>query len=434
MYYTVPAQNGRRFIVTGANSGTGREAARRLALAGAEVVLAVRSLEKGEEARAAIAAEAPDATLDVRRLDLADIASVREFAAGIVADARPVHALVNNAGVMMPPKRFETADGFELQFGTNFVGPYVLTRLLLPVLLRTPGARVATMSSMVANFGRIALDDLSWTTRRYNPVLAYAQSKLADLLMGRHLAEVAKEKGWDLLSTIAHPGYTRTNLQTAGRNLARSADDQLQPARRTFMPSQEPEIGAEPLLYAATSPDAEQGAYYGPSRWGVVGPTHQAKIPRSARSLELAAQLWDATEQLEFGVPDKGPFFHGTKVPLTTGDTLTAGFGSNFGEGKEANFVYLTGTLDAAIWGAELASGDGTGHVYEVRPTGPIENDPNLTNARFPGNATRSYRSREPLTIVGEVTDWKGHDPEVLQHMRDNVASMKERGVEAIND
>jgi NAD(P)-dependent dehydrogenase (short-subunit alcohol dehydrogenase family) len=434
MYYTVPQQNGRRFIVTGANSGTGREAARRLALAGAEVVLAVRSIEKGEEAKAAILQEAPDTTLDVRRLDLADIASVREFAAGIVADGRPVQALVNNAGVMMPPKRFETKDGFELQIGTNFVGPYVLTRLLLPVLLRTPGARVATMSSMVANFGSIHLDDLSWVTRRYNPVLAYAQSKLADLLMGRHLAEIAKDKGWDLLSTIAHPGYTRTNLQTAGRNLTRGPSDQLPPVRRTFMPSQEPEIGAEPLLFAATSPDADQGAYYGPSRLGVVGPTHQAKIPRSARSLELAAKLWDVTERLEFGIPDAGPFFHGTTVGLTTGDTLEAGFGSNFGQGKEANFVYFTGTLDAAIWGAELAVGDGPGHVYTVEPTGTFENDPNLTNVRFPGNATRSYRTRTPLTVVGEVTDWKGHDPEVLQRMRDNVAAMKEQGVEAIND
>lgn len=301
MYYTVPQQNGRRFVVTGANSGTGRETTRRLALAGAEVVLAVRSLEKGQAAKTAILAEAPDATLDVRHLDLADLASVREFAAGISSDGRPLDVLVNNAGVMIPPQRYETVDGFELQFGTNFVGPYVLTRLLLPVLLRTPGARVATMSSIVANFGRIDFDDLGWATRRYSAIRAYAQSKLADLMLGRHLAEVATEKGWDLLSTIAHPGYTRTNLQTAGRNLARDPSDQLQPVRRTFMPSQEPEIGAEPLLFAATSPDAEQGAYYGPSRLAVVGKTHRARIPRSGRSLAIAARLWDVTEQLEAG-------------------------------------------------------------------------------------------------------------------------------------
>ncbi len=434
MYYTVPDQGGRRYIVTGANSGTGREAARRLARAGADVLLAVRSLEKGEEAKTAILREAPHATLEVRHLDLADVASVREFAAGVVADGRPVQALVNNAGVMIPPRRFETADGFELQFGTNFVGPYVLTTLLLPVLTRTPGARVATMSSIVANFGSIDFDDLNWVTRRYSAGRAYAQSKLADLMLGRHLAEVAKEKGWDLLSTIAHPGYTRTHLQTAGRNLGRGASEQLPPVRRTILPSQDVEIGAEPLLYAATSPVAEQGAYYGPNRLGVVGRTHQARFPRSGRSLELAARLWEVAEQLHFGIPDAGPFYHGTKINLTTGDTLAAGYSSNFGEQMGANFVYLTGTLDAAIWGAELALGEGPGRVYRVEPTGEIENDPNLTNLRFPGNATRSYRTRETLRVVGEVADWKGHDPRVLQTMRDNVEKLKQQGVEAIND
>lgn len=290
------------------------------------------------------------------------------------------------------------------------------------------------MSSGVANIGRIDVDDLNWQRRRYSAVLAYAQSKLADLLMGRHLAQVAADKGWDLMSTVAHPGYTRTNLQTAGRNLGRPPTSQLTPVRRTILPSQGSETGAEPLLYAATSPDAEQGAYYGPSRWAVVGPTHRARTPRSARSVELAARLWEAAERLVDAVPDHGPFFHGTKVSLSTGDTLDPGFSSSFGAGATANFVYLTRTLDAAIWGAELAAGDGRGHVYRVEPTGPIENDPNLTNVRFPGNATRSYRTRQPLRVVAEVTDWTGHDPAVRQHMRDSVADAASRGVEAIND
>jgi len=298
MYYTVPPQDGRRFIVTGANSGTGREAARRLALAGAEVVLAVRSLEKGDEAKAAILREAPTALLDVRLLDLANLASIRAFAASIVEDGRPLHCLVNNAGVMIPPHRYETADGFELQFGTNFLGPFTVTNLLLPVLLATPGARVVTMSSTAANFGRIDFSDLNWRTRTYSAARAYAQSKLADLLLGRHLAIIAHERGWDLLSTTAHPGITRTNLMTAGRNLGRDAGAQLAPVRHTIIPSQGVEIGAEPLLFAATSPEAKQGAYYGPSRLALVGPTHEAGIPRAARSADVAARLWDEAEKL----------------------------------------------------------------------------------------------------------------------------------------
>ncbi len=131
---------------------------------------------------------------------------------------------------------------------------------------------------------------------------------------------------------------------------------------------------------------------------------------------------------------DPGPFFHGTKADLTTGDLLDPGWSSNFGERKRANFVYLTATLDAATWGAELASGDGPGRIYRVEPTGPFEDDPNLTDMKFPGNPTRSYRTRQPLKIVGEVEDWEGHPPEVLQTMRDRVEEMRRQGVEAIND
>lgn len=129
---------------------------------------------------------------------------------------------------------------------------------------------------------------------------------------------------------------------------------------------------------------------------------------------------------------DTGPFFHGTKADLSVGDQLEAGRRSNFGSGREAGFVYLTGTLDAAIWGAELAQGDGPGRIYLVEPTGPIEDDPNLTNTRFEGNPTRSYRTREPLVVVAEVVHWRGHAPEVLQHMRDRVEQLRRERVEAI--
>ncbi len=296
--YHVPPQAGRRFVVTGANSGTGKEATRRLALAGAEVVMAVRSLEKGEAARAEILRDAPGAALEVRRVDLADLATVRELAAGLEADGRGLDVLVNNAGVMAPPERFTTADGFELQLGSNFLGPFALTTLLLPLLLRSPAPRVATMSSGTANWGRIRFDDLQWE-RSYSPGRAYAQSKLADMMLARHLAAVADARGWNLLSTVAHPGYTLTNLQTAGANLTRAAGEQLPPRRRTILPSQGVEAGAEPLLVAATSPDARQGTYYGPGgALGLVGPTKVTRFPRSARSLETAARLWAVAEEL----------------------------------------------------------------------------------------------------------------------------------------
>lgn len=131
---------------------------------------------------------------------------------------------------------------------------------------------------------------------------------------------------------------------------------------------------------------------------------------------------------------DPGPFFHGTKADLKVGDQLTPGLSSNFGAGATANFVYFTATLDAATWGAELAQGDGPGRIYEVEPTGPFEDDPNLTDKKFPGNPTRSYRTRDPLLVVVEVEEWEGHPPEVLQAMLDHLAVLKSQGVEAIND
>jgi len=135
-----------------------------------------------------------------------------------------------------------------------------------------------------------------------------------------------------------------------------------------------------------------------------------------------------------YGHTDPGPFFHGTKADLAPGDLLTAGNTSNFGEGQRANFIYLTATLDAATWGAELARGEGRGRIYQVEPTGTIEDDPNLTNQRFVGNPTRSYRTRQPLRVVSEVLDWRGHPPEAIMTMLDHLAGLKKQGIEAIND
>ena len=224
--YDVPDQTGKLAVVTGANSGTGKEATKRLAAAGARVIMAVRTPAKGEAARAEILAEHPDAQLEVRRIDLADLASVQEFADGLAADEPHVDLLVNNAGVMHPPTRITTKDGFELQFGSNFLGPFALTVRLLPLVLAAPAPRIATMASGAANFGRIHFDDLQWE-RRYRRMAAYSQSKLADLMMSNHLAKLSADRGWGLLSVAAHPGFTRTNLQTAGASLGRERPSRL---------------------------------------------------------------------------------------------------------------------------------------------------------------------------------------------------------------
>jgi NAD(P)-dependent dehydrogenase (short-subunit alcohol dehydrogenase family) len=299
----IPDQTGRRIVVTGANSGTGKETAKRLAGAGASVVLAVRTTAKGEDAATEIRREHPGADLEVRELDLADLASVRRFAAGIADDGRPLHVLVNNAGVMAPPERFETADGFELQFGTNFLGHLALTNLLLPTLLGTAAGsddsrppRVATMSSLAAIPGSIRFTDPQWE-RGYNGWRAYSQSKLADLLLALHLHRLSVERDWPLVSTAAHPGYTRTNLQSTGRSLGRSRP--VRASDRALPFTQAVEQGAEPLLYAAVGPAAVGGAYYGPSGFGgLTGPTTTVSVPRSARSADLARSLWAVAEDL----------------------------------------------------------------------------------------------------------------------------------------
>jgi NAD(P)-dependent dehydrogenase (short-subunit alcohol dehydrogenase family) len=296
--YQVSAQSGRRFVITGANSGTGKEATRRITAAGGHVVMAVRSEAKGAAAADDIRRDVPDASLEVRRLDLADLSSVRAFADGLHAEGRPIDVLINNAGVMAVPQRMTTADGFELQFGTNFLGPFALTNLLLPLVLSSGSPRVATMASGAANYGRINFRDLQ-AVESYSAARVYAQSKLADLLLGLHLAHVADERGWNLLSTIAHPGYTRTNLQSTGPNLGRDKKRFNPMFDLPILPSQDVVTGTEPLLFAATDPDARQGAYYGPRGFGgLTGATKKVDLPRSSRGVDLASSLWSVAEEL----------------------------------------------------------------------------------------------------------------------------------------
>src|SRR3954454_1053679 len=242
----LPRLEGRTFVVTGANSGIGLAAARELARAGARVMLAVRNTEKGDEAAASV-----DGHTEVRRLDLADLGSVREFAA---AWDGPIDVLVNNAGVMAVPES-RTKDGFEMQIGTNHLGHFALTNLLLPHITD----RVTTISSPGHRMGKIDLDDLNWETRSYQRWRAYGQSKLANLLFTLELQRRLIDAGSDVLAVAAHPGWAATNLQSRTENPLQNALMAI--GNRVI--AQSDEMGALPTLYAATQ-DLPPAAYVGP--------------------------------------------------------------------------------------------------------------------------------------------------------------------------
>lgn len=289
----VPDQSGRLAIVTGANSGIGFFIARGLARAGAHVILAVRDAGKGVAAAEGISSEAADARVQVARLDLADLGSVRSFAERISSEHERVDLLINNAGVMAVA-RARTADDFEMQFGTNHLGHFALTGLLLPRKLATPDARVVTVSSINHRAGRMNFDDLQGE-RRYSRWGAYNQSKLANLLFAFELDRRLRAAGASLRSVAAHPGYAATNLQHGTASLL----------ERAFFPvgnrlvAQSAEMGALPVLYAATMPDVRSGAYIGPRGIGEVrGYPGEAKPTRSARDLEAARRLWEESERL----------------------------------------------------------------------------------------------------------------------------------------
>jgi NAD(P)-dependent dehydrogenase (short-subunit alcohol dehydrogenase family) len=296
----IPDQSGRLSVVTGANSGIGLETARRLAGAGAEVVLAVRSADKGEQALTDIRTTTPGAEVSTAALDLSDLGSIRRFADGLRARGTPIDLLINNAGVMAVPKRSTTADGFELQLGTNHFGHFALTGQLLPLLRAASAPRVVTVSSGAHRIGKIPFDDLQ-SERRYGRWSAYGRSKLANLLFAFELQRRSTSGDWGLLSNAAHPGSTRTNLQAAGRNLGSDSHGTGMVGAVMNLPgmSQAAPQGALPTLFAATSPDAHGGAYYGPGGFAeLTGSPAPAHISRRARDEETAARLWKVSEDL----------------------------------------------------------------------------------------------------------------------------------------
>jgi len=292
----VPDLAGKLAVVTGGSDGVGLGLAARLADAGAEVVLPVRNQAKGTAAIGRIRAAVPDAQVSLRELDLASLKSVEALAETLNAEDRPVHLLINNAGVMAPATRHTTVDGLELQIGTNYVGHVALTARLLP-LLQAGRARVTTMTSSAARQGKINWDDLQ-SEQKYSPVRSYGQSKLADLLFALELDRRSRAGDWGIVSNAAHPGTTLTNLYASGPNLGRERPSPYEAIMtrlaRWGVFVQGVDQGLQPALYAATSPHAQGGRLYGPDGFGqFTGAPAELALYRPARDEEAAARLWD---------------------------------------------------------------------------------------------------------------------------------------------
>jgi NAD(P)-dependent dehydrogenase (short-subunit alcohol dehydrogenase family) len=289
----IPDQSGRVAVVTGANSGLGLVTARELARKGARTILACRSQAKGEDARRAIEVRAPSAQVEVAELDLASLESVRAFAGRLRSEHDGIDLLINNAGVMATPRR-RTADGFELQFGTNHLGHFALTGLVMDMLEERDDARVVTLSSGAHRFGRIAFGNLGGD-RRYFRWRAYGQSKLANLLFALELDRRLRAGGSKTKSIAAHPGWAATNLQHTGPT---RLDERLIAVPNKLI-AQSDEMGALPTLYGATEPGVEGGTYVGPD--GVAeqrGHPKHVSPSAAARDEAVARRLWEVSERM----------------------------------------------------------------------------------------------------------------------------------------
>jgi NAD(P)-dependent dehydrogenase (short-subunit alcohol dehydrogenase family) len=292
----IPTLDGRRAVVTGANSGLGYETALALAAHGAQVTMAVRDTAKGDAAAQQIRAQAPQASLEVHRLDLADLASIDEFA-WLWREGHPegLDLLINNAGIMAIPRR-ETADGFEMQLGTNHLGHFALTGRLLDAI--RPEGRIVTVSSQAHRMGRIDFDDLMGE-RKYGAWRAYGQSKLANLLFMRGLAERLERAGSTIASVAAHPGFASTHLQAVAPEMkGRGWQVKIMDGVNKVM-AQSAAMGALPTLYAATFPAIRSGDYVGPDGFGEQrGHPKLVGMTPSARDDEAANRLWTVSEDL----------------------------------------------------------------------------------------------------------------------------------------
>jgi NAD(P)-dependent dehydrogenase (short-subunit alcohol dehydrogenase family) len=301
----ISPQGGRFAIVTGANSGIGYDTALELVRAGADVIIATRNAERGEAAVARIKRAIPHARVRFEALDLASLASVRDFASRIKASHGTLDILVNNAGVMALPQRRLTIDGFETQFGVNFLGHFLLTVLLLPLLMKAEAPRVVQISSIAHRQGKIVLDDLQ-AEKSYQPWRAYRQSKLAMLMFALELQRRSDAGGWGIISVAAHPGIATTEIVANGPG-AHSLMGRLS---RIFGPllTQSSAAGAQPTLFAATMPQVTPGGYYGPTGFREFrGPPGTAKIAPQALDATVAKGLWTAAERLTGHAFTSGP-------------------------------------------------------------------------------------------------------------------------------
>lgn len=303
----VPDLTGRTAVVTGGSDGIGLGLAERLAAAGAEVILPVRNAVKGQAALERITTAVPSARVGLRRLDLSSLQSVADLAGELVDEGRPIHLLVNNAGVMNPPTRLTTVDGFELQWGTNHLGHFALTARLLP-LLRAGHARVTTQSSIAAASNAINWDDPNFEAS-YSVGKAYSQSKIANLMFGLELNRRSERGGWGITSNVSHPGVTATNLLAAQPHMGRTGDTFAVRLIRLLARmglTQTVDQGLLPALYAATHSDAEGGRFYGPRGFRhLTGAPAEQPVYEPARDAADAARLWGMSERLvglEFAV------------------------------------------------------------------------------------------------------------------------------------
>ncbi|WP_075187345.1 SDR family oxidoreductase [Teredinibacter haidensis] len=290
----IPSQLGRSAIITG-TGGLGFEGALALAKAGGEVIIAGRNAEKGAAAIARIHSEVPFAAVRFELLDLASLASIKNFGERLRSQRGSLDLLINNAGVMVPPKRQETEDGFELQLGTNYLGHFVLTAELMPLLVKGKSPRVVTLSSIAARNGAISFDDLN-AQKSYTPMQVYNQSKLACLMFAFELQRHSEANGWGVTSIAAHPGISRTDLlhNAPGRRSVIGITRSL--LWFMFQPASQ---GTLPTLFAATSPFAKGGAYYGPDKLGEIrGAPTEAQIPPQALDVEVSVRLWEVSKKL----------------------------------------------------------------------------------------------------------------------------------------